>query len=297
MATSLIEAAKAWEMDKTLLQEPLIPRPIIFGEIFAPDKKKYDSPFLLTVQKKVESPKLKWPKFPELKTEEEKEFLVFKQTGLENIAWRTSNDFSVEGKMRNEFNTYGCITVPSYMERDAKNKFGGGAAVTPDLFKKIMRNIGVTIEHVYSGYCHVDYAKPGTIHMFPKKLFAHMTSKLREVNYAYEYVLAHEIIHATGAAKRLNRSTIAANVPVLDYASYREEECIAIIGSAKLLSSLGYKMSSKMLERHKNILANWSEGNNGRLQRAEEKAEEAVNYLLTGEIKWYNRVLNKLMKT
>lgn len=96
--------------------------------------------------------------------------------------------------------------------------------------------------------------------------------------YGHAHALAHELIHWTGKAGRLDR--IPEDWQNRD--GYSFEELVANIGSCFLLSELGFKLGDSELERESSYLRGWLKplkDNTDLLVDACEKANEALRYL------------------
>ncbi|MBR2789815.1 MAG: DUF1738 domain-containing protein [Eggerthellaceae bacterium] len=95
--------------------------------------------------------------------------------------------------------------------------------------------------------------------------------------------LAHETIHSTGAAKRLNRSMEG----LFGSADYAYEELIAELGSVMLCSDLGfaYAPGEASLENHAAYLSGWMKAlSSGKgfeiLRKAQVASDRAATYVL-----------------
>ena len=168
-----------------------------------------------------------------------------------------------------------------------------GPVAPPEQFKEVLHRVGGTIIPTNEGSNHVTPYTSNNIYIYPKEVYQQEANRQGVEDQQYEVVLAHELIHLTGTTGRLRRSTLKNYYGT----SRRKEECVAIIGSKLLLENLGYTLNSETLERYYRLLSTWTKNlMYSQIVGAQKKAEEAVNYLLTGEIKWYKRVMNKLMR-
>ncbi len=89
----------------------------------------------------------------------------------------------------------------------------------------------------------------------------------------------HEEVHASGAAKRLNRTGI---VNRCDNEAYAKEELIAEIGSCLLCYHLGIEESDESIENHQAYVASWIKEIQEKpqaLTNAIKEAQAAVDYM------------------
>lgn len=216
---------------------------------------------------------------------------------MESFEYHDIGNIYIDNKVSEKYDRLGFVMFLSYDETynpfHKPSKFTGPVA-PPEKFKKVLRRVGSTIIPINDGPNCVIPFESNNIYIYPKKAYQREANRHGVEDQQYETVLAHELIHLTGTLGRLSRSTLKNYYGT----SQRKEECVAIAGSKLLLEKLGYVLNTETLERHDRLLASWEQGLMWpQIVRTRRKAEEAVNYLLTGEIKWYKRVMNKLMKT
>ncbi len=95
----------------------------------------------------------------------------------------------------------------------------------------------------------------------------------------YHATLFHELAHATGHAKRLNRETLTKSEGFASE-SYSKEELIAELASAMLCSKAGIQ---KTLDNSASYIQNWIkalQGDSKMIVSASSKAEKVVKYIL-----------------
>lgn len=206
-------------------------------------------------------------------------------------------DFYIGNKVSEKYDELGFVMFCSDDEsyNPAHRPFKTPGPVTPpEKFKEILQRVEGALISINEGPNCVTPFESNNIYIYPKEAYQLEADRHCNIDQQYETVLAHELIHLTGTPGRLRRGTLKNYYGM----SRKREECVAIAGSKLLLEKLGYVLNTETLERHDRLLASWEQGLMWpQIVRTRRKAKEAVNYLLTGEIKWYKRLMNKLMKT
>lgn len=98
---------------------------------------------------------------------------------------------------------------------------------------------------------------------------------------AWASTTLHELVHASGAKKRLNRPGIVNNIRFSDE-EYAFEELISEIGSCLLCYNLGIEESEENIRNHEAYVASWVkhiEEKPEALTKAIKEAQKAVNYM------------------
>lgn len=138
-----------------------------------------------------------------------------------------------------------------------------------------------SFEDLESGRASANYvSQTDTVTMPPRESFPS--------DEKYFEALAHELIHSTGSAQRLNRDSVTFPGGRGSYSSKNynemeiEEEFIAQIGTAILASRLGINLDLPNLASYMKAWQDQYGENPDRMVRAAKKAQDAADYILRG---------------
>ncbi len=172
-------------------------------------------------------------------------------------------DFSVIRKVSCVYNASIIDGVPEY-----KSKLKEENLPTEKYISNIIKNIKVSYkeegEKSYYNY------ETDQIVLPPSRTF--------DDKYSYYATQLHELCHASGSNKRLNRC-IENKYGTKDYA---KEELIAEIGSSFLMSNLNVEVKKKHYDNHKGYIQSWIEileNNPNELFKAINEATKVYDYL------------------
>jgi antirestriction protein ArdC len=150
-----------------------------------------------------------------------------------------------------------------------------------DLINQFLNKVDVTIKHGSTNGCYYS----------PSEDFVSMVNKINFIDTEdanatehYYSVLFHELVHATGHQKRLNRFEDTKSMKFLEGKShYAYEELVAELGSMLFASKYNLSVESTVREDHIAYLQSWikalrSEDGTKLLTSAAAKASKAFTY-------------------
>jgi hypothetical protein len=185
-----------------------------------------------------------------------------------------------------EFNT---VSKPDFDIHDVRLKYHNNVALTTkkstqyhvDTITNFLNKVDVTIKHGSKNGCY--YSPSGDyVQMVNKEDF--IDTKDANATEHYYSVLFHELVHATGHNKRLNRFEDTKSMKFLEGKShYAYEELVAELGSMLFASKYNLSVESTVREDHIAYLQSWikalrSEDGTKLLTSAAAKAAAAFKY-------------------
>jgi len=147
-------------------------------------------------------------------------------------------DFRLIIKCTTVFNGDLIKEIPKDLSQEENNEIK-----TSDIISNIINNINVK---------YLEEGEEAYYHPIDDCVVIPPANKFRN-EYAYYATQLHELSHATGNAKRLNRD-LSGNFGSIEYA---KEELRAEISSSFLMQELGLEYDEKHLQNHKAYIQNW----------------------------------------
>ncbi len=198
----------------------------------------------------IEKKTITWENYAKLKPEEREDYTLLSK------CFTVFNACQIEGMPE--------LEMPE--ERDISSS---------EVVDKISENMKVPIIHDGGNEAFYRIAEDN-IHLPKKEYF--------EDDYTYNATVLHELAHATGHEKRLNRDI--ANT--FGSENYSYEELVAEMASCFMAAELPIDMSQEHFENHKAYIQGWADGIKEQpeiLMKAVKDAEKAADYLsMQGEL-------------